>query len=571
MRSDSTELLQPQRPSSSTGPQRGAALLLASAVVFATAAISVLIAANLVRGEIGPVAALLPYLALLIGLWWVTKGNLLVLVLTAYLIGPGPADNLLPQVLIFPADDYALRPRDMFFLADLVLLAALVLLAIRPDAARLPSGYWAPSPSKTRWSRWWFGCLLLLSAYPVVVGIWFGAGQSVPAVIQGATMPLRAVAITGLVLLWVRRHGWETTVRNVARSVVGCGLVLALAAVTAALLARIFAPDQTGVSVLGYPLITDRRPALPGWGNNILSNYLCVCLATLVLLRHRMRWRAGAAVGAGAVLLLGLVFTEVRIAMLLSLLIVAVPMLSAVLRRLWPRRGAVVALTGTALVAVLLVLVAAVTLPVLNPRFETLTPGVLAKELPRTPTGNERPERDSFDTGSGVDLGGESFSTRGGLVDAGLDVWSRNPLLGTGWNGWGWAKSEENPRLALAVDPHNGLLWLVAETGVLGLLLLYAVPVLLALRRPRLAWLWVIPAIATLLELVNPNLRNGHFAVVIWVMIALLIAAPRSDIATTSAVDDGAPPPTPTIRRQWYTATSHAFAWLRGNPRSEQS
>ncbi|MGH3545232.1 MAG: hypothetical protein ACRDPW_04840, partial [Mycobacteriales bacterium] len=355
-------------------------LSVAVAAVLTAGAFSLPVTAALVRGELGVALALVPYLVLLVALWWASGGSLPVVVLAAYLIGPAPADNLLPQVLIFPTDDFAVRARDLFFLADLVLVVALVALAISSR------GVAVQAPIDPRWARWWCGCLALLAAYPVVVGVWFGAGQSVPAVAQGATMPLRAAAIAGLVMLWARRHGWDSTLRDVARTVVGCGLVLALVAVAAALLARIFAPDQTDISVLGYPLIADRRPALPGWGNNILSNYLCVCVATLVLLRHRMNWKFGAVIGAVAVLLLGLVFTEVRVAMLLSLLIVAVPVLAAVLRRCWPRRGAVVAVAVTTLTAVLLATAAAIALPILNPRFETLTPGVLAEQLPKAPT-----------------------------------------------------------------------------------------------------------------------------------------------------------------------------------------
>ncbi|MGH3426348.1 MAG: hypothetical protein ACRDQZ_02035, partial [Mycobacteriales bacterium] len=206
----------------------------------------------------------------------------------------------------------------------------------------------------------------------------------------------------------------------------------------------------------------------------------------------------------------------------------------------------------------------------------TLTPGVLAQQLPRSgEAGDTPPERTSFDAKSGVDLGGESFSTRGGLLEAAAGIWSRNPVLGQGWNSWGWAKSSENHRLVIAVDPHNGLLWLAAEAGALGLLLLYAVPVACLLRRPWLLWLWSIPTIATLLELVNPNLRNGHFAVAVWSMIALAILAPRPVLhgPLGEEVSQGRPP-LKTYVEQWRRTCGYAIGWLRGggkplNNRSE--
>ncbi|MGH3804618.1 MAG: hypothetical protein ACRDTD_31655, partial [Pseudonocardiaceae bacterium] len=150
---------------------------------------------------------------------------------------------------------------------------------------------------------------------------------------------------------------------------------------------------------------------------------------------------------------------------------------------------------------------------------------------------------------------------------------SHNPVLGMGWNSWGWAKSDENPRLALAIDPHNGLLWLVAETGAVGLILLYAIPAVLALARPWALWLWAVPLVATLLELVNPNLRNGHFAVVVWALIALAMLAPASVLrkpATPQLKLESTPEPESlpsepqlSLVDQWRQLATHSAAWLR--------
>ncbi|MGH3803244.1 MAG: hypothetical protein ACRDTD_24555, partial [Pseudonocardiaceae bacterium] len=315
-------------PTESPSSPRTGVRLAALIAVLGGLGIGVLAAKALVHGDVGVVAAVLPYLALLLGVGIFTRGNLPVLALTTYLIGPAPADNLLPQVLIFPSSDFAVRPRDMLFLADIVLLGALAVLVWQERGRSTVSA--APGDA---WLRWWCAGLLLLALYPVVVGVWFGADQSVAAVLQGATMPLRGAAIAGLVTLWVRRHGWEATLRDIARTMVIAGLVLAVAAVGALLAAKVAAPDQTQFSVLGYPLVVDRRPALPGWGNNILSNYLCVCVAVLMLLRRVVNWKPRIVAPAVVVLLLGLMYTEVRIAMLLSLLIVGGAIVAGVLRR----------------------------------------------------------------------------------------------------------------------------------------------------------------------------------------------------------------------------------------------
>ncbi|HEX3732449.1 MAG TPA: hypothetical protein VHU91_05940, partial [Mycobacteriales bacterium] len=307
-------------PRETMAPSRAAlrrAALAAIIVGVITAAAS---AVALVKGDTGVAASVLPYTLLLVGVWMVSRGNLPVVVLVAYLIGPAPADNLLPQVFIFPVTDYALRPRDMFFVADLVLLAALAILAVRGRAGS-DSNADATAPDH-RWLRWWCAGLALLAVYPVVIGAWFGAGQSIPAVIQGATMPLRGIAVAGLIAMWLRWRSWEATLRDLARTFVVTGVLLALAAVGALLLAHLAAPGQNQYSLLGYPLVVDRRPALPGWGNNILSNYLCVCVAILMILRRRMGWKPPVVFVTATALLLGLVFTEMRTAMLVSLLII---------------------------------------------------------------------------------------------------------------------------------------------------------------------------------------------------------------------------------------------------------
>jgi hypothetical protein len=505
-------------------------LLPLALLVLVGAGLGVAAALQVMTGGLVAALCLVPYLGVLCAVWWFTRGNVLATVLVAYLIAPSPADNLLPQVYIFAGTDYALRERDMIFLADLVLLAALILL--RPS---LPESWLA---------RAWLGALALLAVYPVVVGLVMGVGQTVPALLQGATMPARGIGVVVLIAWWARTRGWDLALRDLGRTVILSGVVIAVAEVVLLLMAG----GELNFSLFNYPLVTDGRPAVPGWGNNILANLFCTCLAVVAFLGHRLQWRLRWRVLSAVLLLIGLAYTEVRIAMMVALVVIETPVVLAVVRRLWPRRGALVALASGLVVGVVLGLTTVTVLSAINPRFSTLLPGFIAQYV--TEDGTAVAPSPQVDPETGVDQGGASISTRWALIKAAVDVWQRSPVVGTGWNGWGWAKGEPGAYQQLvAVDPHNGFTWLLADAGVLGLVLLYLAPVILALRRLDLWWLIAVPAVATALEMVNPNLRNGHFAVVVWAVLALAFAA------------------TPPARR--YTVKNwvlDAWDWIRGRP-----
>ncbi|NUS72302.1 MAG: O-antigen ligase family protein [Corynebacteriales bacterium] len=469
--------------------------------------------------------AFVGFIAFVLASWWLSKGNVLVVVMLAYLLAPAPADNILPQVTIFPDSDYAVRSRDLLLLADLILIAALIYL--RPGRPSRLLGYW-------------MAALGLLACYPIVVGAFFGAGQSLEASFQGATMPLRAIGILWLTSAVVRRNGWDTTLRDGTRAAVAAGAVLAGGTVLAAIAAR----GALQFSVASYPLIVDGRPALPGWGNNILANYFCLAIALLIFARRlidiSIRWTVALVV----ILLIGISFTEVRIAMIVALLIAEIPIVLLLIRRLWPTQRAVKAVGAGALAAMVLGLVTVTALPVINPRFQTLTPGFISAQLPES-RGGEEPERASSDPETGKDLGGESAGTRRTLAFAALEISQDNPILGTGWNGWGWDKSDANKELVVGIDPHNGFLWLQVDAGALGLILLYAIPLLAMRHRGYLWWLWAILATATALEAVNPNLRNARFAVVVWFLAALALLASEKPYPLRARISD-------------------SLAWLRG-------
>lgn len=478
------------------------------------------VASELAAGHRAVAIAVAVYVLLIAVAWRLTRGNVVVVVAFAYLLAPAPADNILPQLNIFPVSDLSVRPRDAFYLADIVLLGAIV--ALRAQVWRVLV--------EERLVRWWMVGLAVLATYPILIGLWFGPGQPVSALMQGATMPLRGVGIVMLVAAWARLRGWQLAVRDITRTIVLCGAALAVCVVLAVVAAR----GEQQFSAFGYPLIVDTRPALPGWGNNILANFLCVCVAICVFCRSALdfsrKWLLLALIG---VALVGIVFTQVRTAMMCALVLALTPVAVAVVRRVWPSRGGVWAITAGVMTGIMLTVVTAAALPLINPRFSTLTPSVIRDGLPdrgKTYDTTKDPEQSTVDASTGVDLGGESASTRGKLARAAGKLWWRNPVAGIGWNGWGWGKSELAPMgpppivpLVVGVDPHNGLLWLLAEAGVLGVVLLYAIPAWVAARTPGRWWLWAPLVVATVLELVNPNLRNGHFAVAVWALAVLAL------------------------------------------------
>ncbi|MDQ1652130.1 MAG: O-Antigen ligase [Cryptosporangiaceae bacterium] len=517
-------------------PAALAVLGILGALLGAAAAVQVM------HGSLIPALCLVPYLGLLCAVWWFTNGNLPVLVMVAYLIAPVPADNLLPQVFIYPQTDLSLRARDLLFLADLVLAGALI--AARP-----------PWP-RQRLARVWLGCLALLTVYPIVVGLVAGPGQTVAALIQGAMMPLRGIGVIVLVMWWARARGWEGTIRDLGRT-----LVLCAAAVSAAeVLLVIAAHGQPNFSLGGFPLVVDGRPGLPGWGNNILANFLCTSLAALTFLGARLQWRRRWRVLLGVLLFLGLDYTQVRIAMLLAVAIVEIPLALALVRKLWPRRGPVLAIVGGGIGGAGLLLLTLVSLVLINPRYTTLAP-FLVPYLPKFGSGSAV---SSITLGASADEGGDSLSTRSRLLRTAIEVWQHNVVVGNGWNGWGWGKMQVSQNLLqpVAVDPHNGFTWLLADTGMVGIVLLYLVPMLLCLRRLDLWWLLTIPVVATALEMVNPNLRNGHFAVLVWAFFAIAFTAsePASRYTPRQLAADGlnwirgkdapTPPATPSQRTE---------------------
>lgn len=499
----------------------------------AGAVLGVAAVASLSQNTLLPALFALPYVGFLCLVWWGSRGNVAVLLVSAYLLAPPPADNLMPQVYIFAGDDLSLTPRDVALLADVVL--AVVLITLRPG---MPTG---------RLARWYLGGLVLLAAYPVVVGLFAGVGQSVGALVQGTAMPLRGAGLLLVIMWWARTRGWGSTLRGVARGVVIAGVLLSAVELVFVLLGR----GETAYSILGYAAVVDGRPSVPGWGNNILGNFLATGVAVVVFLGYRLNWWIRVRVLLVCSLLLGLVLTELRTSMLLALAVSEGAVVLAAVRRVWATRGPTLALVAGGGTGLGLIALTSTLLPVLNPRFLTFAPEPLRPFLSQFSVFGVDDAGNLVDD-AGVDLGGRSVGTRRLLIETALQVWQSSPIVGNGWNGWGWAKSDPQvvaePQL-VAVDPHNGITWMLADAGLIGLLLLYAIPVIIAMRRWDLWWLWAVPACATALEMVNPNLRNAHFAIVFWAFLAIAMVAP--------------PKPRPYGLRTWLR---DAWDWVRGLP-----
>jgi hypothetical protein len=141
-----------------------------------------------------------------------------------------------------------------------------------------------------------------------------------------------------------------------------------------------------------------------------------------------------------------------------------------------------------------------------------------------------------------------TFATRDSLTSAAFKLFGRSPLYGTGWGGWGWHKEDVNGALSVALDPHSGVLWILVEAGLLGLVAFYAVPVSgLFVGRPRRWPVAAVFAVALGGEVFSSAVRNPHFSMLFFSLAALLLVVPteQEDLATEAAAEAFATPRPP--------------------------
>jgi hypothetical protein len=438
--------------------------------------------------------------AALLGVLAAARCDAVCIVVAAYLITPGPANNVLPSALLFPAAESGYGATNLFVLPDLVLVAALV-------ATRR----WSVKRSLPVWLGVWTVGLVGIAVCGAVIGL---THAPVDTVLGQAFLWVRVALLVVLVVRHVRRRGTESVAVSVVQAVVAGTSVIALQLIA---LTVIFGDNATvGDFVVTY----DGRARLPGWGNNLVVNAIVVGLALLLLNRRRLPL-GGAPLRAALVVvhLAALVVGQTR----LSFVLAAALLLVSGVRWVWGRPIARVALPALGIVVLASPWIARWA-TVLNPRFASLPDAVGAF------TG----QTDTYAPGGG------SFATRGHLWRAAWSMGADSPVIGHGWGSWGFLRQQYSPVLLETADPHNGYLYAFAEGGALGVLVIYLVPVLVLFRRGLPMWLRATLIVALALEIANPNVFKPHYLVLVVPLVVLAAMWQRQSPST----DDEARPPT---------------------------
>lgn len=465
---------------------------------------------DFLSGNLGALSAVggVVIFAVLIWLLWNLRRDWVWLVISLYLVTPGPASNLLPSVNVFPlsgSDLYA--STEFFVLPDLVLLvAALALLGPGDDDK---TTVWRRRPS----GEFWF-----LAAMVAAATSFFLADPRVDS-----TLSLNIAALwvrLGLVAIvmgrGLRRYGMVRVTDSVVR-----GIVLGTSVLAVQLLALVLLlPENFALG--GYALVDGSRPRLPGWGNNVAANVIVVGLVLLAFAGSRLPLSGRSRLLLAAVHVSALALGGTR----LSLIVAAA--VGVVLLQAWARGRRAALVIYPSVIAGLLAF------PLLfntfiefatriNPRFASVQDaiGILSGRVI------------TFDAGGG------SFATRGDLWRAAAEMFSTQPIAGLGWGSWGYLYQAHSVVPLEIADPHMGYLYVLAEGGMLAALAIYAPALFAFVRRARcgrlLSWPTAAVAALLLLEIANPNLYRPSYAVVYVSLVMLGLTAAQEPESTTES------------------------------------
>lgn len=419
------------------------------------------------------VAAFLALMAVLAAL----KVGQLTWVVYGYLATPFFANRLLGEAWLGSPDERAAGTVAPFLMGDLVLVFVLV-----RQRRRLPA--------------WLFlaAAILLLP---------FLAVLTTGRLDTGAFLYQYAAIVRALVVAWFARRAFVEDGRTAAID----ALVLNLGIIFGTM----------ALATSAAALVTGSRGSMPGWGANVFANALCVvgflCVATVLHRRVVGRGRRALLWLAAVACLAGIVSTGTRVALVLYL----VAFLAVVVVRVVPRRLRFVALPILAAVAVaLFAAVPGVLLEVVaevSPRAQSVG-GVTIDRTVTLPRLVEAVGRES------------SVRTRLALWRASLGMAQAYPVTGVGWGQWNWSKDRFGIDLDVLLDPHNGYMWLVAESGIaITLLALLALARLLfraPFSRPYLAFCLIL-----LLEVTNSNVQKPLYGVLVGVVVGSMLAYRR--------------------------------------------
>ncbi len=252
--------------------------------------------------------------------------------------------------------------------------------------------------------------------------------------------------------------------------------------------------------------VLDRRVSIPGWGNNVLANALCVAVLLALWLHSRSKQK-GLYLILVLCCLLGIVASGTRSALFVSTATVLIYGLSL----LFPSRNRFLAIVsaGLLLTAIFLSQYTLIinTLIQLNPRVETFTRLINIETL----------RSQDFLTVISQD---SSLNSRLILYRASWMMFLERPLFGVGWGQWNWLKSDYDVAFKVLLDPHNGFLWSLAEGGVVGFVLIYGTLFGLLLRFKSFYFKYMI-IVLLVLELTNANLQKPLYGVLVALILAL--------------------------------------------------
>jgi len=354
------------------------------------------------------------------------------------------------------------------------------------------------------------------------------------SVLFWTTPGLRAAGVILLVDAGVRTLGWTRAARQVVRVGVFGGAFIALQLFT------VWAAKRLG-RVIGYDLADAwsgfdwDRPALPGWNNNLSASFITIgfvlmlCFPALHGLSRR--WQ----VGLGALSIAGTLSSEYRTSILATIGVVAVLVGAAVVRWARPRwdRKVVVYAAGWA-AAVLAGFVMLVSVAQVVPRVRGLNPVVYVQSvinkqayLDSLALARKRAEEEALRNGETLEDDGlsddSSTRSRSALVQTALRMFTHSPVVGNGWGGWEFERPEDPAFLKTAITPHNGYAWVGVNTGLLGLLGFYVLPMVLAWWRSRNLRVLLAVGTVAFLELATVGVGHSRYLVLL-VLVAVLFA-----------------------------------------------
>ncbi len=252
--------------------------------------------------------------------------------------------------------------------------------------------------------------------------------------------------------------------------------------------------------------VLDRRVSIPGWGNNVLANALCVAVLIGLWLHSRTKQK-GLYLCLVGFCLLGIVASGTRSALFVSMatvLIYALSLFIPTCNRFLATSTAFILLTAIFLSQYAFLID---TLIQLNPRVETFT-NLLSIETLRNQDLLTVISQDS------------SLNSRLILYKASWMMFLDRPLFGIAWGQWNWMKADYDVPFKVLLDPHNGFLWSLAEGGIVGFTLIYGTLIGLLLRFKSFYFKYII-LVLLVLELTNANLQKPLYGVLVAFILAL--------------------------------------------------